>query len=133
MITIFTTPSCTSCRKAKKWLTEHGLEFEERNLFHDELHMNELQKILGLTEEGVEEIISDRSRIYEKLSLDFEDLKLAELLSLLQENPTLLRRPIMVDDKRMRIGYNADEIRCFLPREVRRAELKLAILSDPFF
>lgn len=133
MITIFTTPSCTSCRKAKKWLADQGLKFEERNLFQEPLNMNELQRILGMTEEGAEEIISERSRVFEQLSIDLESMKMTELLALLQRKPTLMRRPIIIDEKRMRIGYNADEIRCFLPREVRKAEMRVALLSDPFF
>ncbi|WP_373849910.1 ArsC/Spx/MgsR family protein, partial [Jeotgalibaca porci] len=37
-----------------------------------------------------------------------------------------LRRPIILDDKRLQVGYNEDEIRRFLPREVRAIELKKA-------
>jgi regulatory protein spx len=53
-------------------------------------------------------------------------LSLPDLLKLVQENPGLLRRPIMVDDKRLQVGFNEDEIRRFLPREVRAIELKHA-------
>ncbi|MDV8934952.1 MAG: transcriptional regulator Spx, partial [Carnobacterium sp.] len=40
----------------------------------------------------------------------------------------LLRRPIMLDEKRLQVGYNEDEIRRFLPREVRALELQQAQL-----
>ena len=42
----------------------------------------------------------------------------------MQEQPGLLRRPIMIDEKRLQIGFNEDEIRRFLPREVRALELR---------
>ena len=43
---------------------------------------------------------------------------------IVQEQPGLLRRPIMIDEKRLQIGFNEDEIRRFLPREVRALELR---------
>ena len=33
MVTLFTSPSCTSCRKAKAWLQEHDIPYTERNIF----------------------------------------------------------------------------------------------------
>ena len=38
----------------------------------------------------------------------------------------LLRRPIILDDKRLQVGYNEDEIRRFLPRKVRTFQLQEA-------
>ena len=35
----------------------------------------------------------------------------------------MLKRPILIDDKRLQVGYNVDEIRRFLPREVRENQL----------
>ena len=46
-----------------------------------------------------------------------------KLYMMISENPGLLRRPIIVDDKRLQVGYNEDEIRRFLPRQVRELEL----------
>lgn len=59
---------------------------------------------------------------------DYYDLPLQELLELVQNNPGLLRRPIMIDDKRLQVGFNEDEIRRFLPRDVRQLELRQAQL-----
>jgi len=124
MITLYVSPSCTSCRKAKAWLEENNLEFEEKNIFHEPLTQNEIKKILSLTEEGTEEIISFRSQAYQELDCEIEDLTMKELLDLFQEVPSLIRRPIIMDERRLQIGYNEEEIRCFLPREVRRVELE---------
>ena len=49
-----------------------------------------------------------------------------ELIDLIEKNPSLLRRPIILDDRRMQVGYNEDEIRRFLPRSVRRLEIARA-------
>ena len=128
MVTLYTSPSCTSCRKARAWLEENGITYSERNIFSEPLTIDEIKSILRMTEDGTEEIISTRSKVFQELNVDLDDLPLNEMFDLIQENPGLLRRPIMVDEKRLQVGYNEDEIRRFLPREVRALELKQAQL-----
>lgn len=128
MLTLYTSPSCTSCRKARAWLQEHEIPFVERNIFSEPLNISELKAILRMTEDGTEEIISTRSKVYQKMNMDLDDLSLQDLLDLVQKNPGLLRRPIMIDDKRLQVGFNEDEIRRFLPRDVRQYELRQAQL-----
>ncbi|WP_057829497.1 Spx/MgsR family RNA polymerase-binding regulatory protein [Liquorilactobacillus cacaonum] len=126
MVTLYTSPSCTSCRKARTWLKKHDIPFKERNIFSEPLNINEIKQILQMTENGTEEIISKRSKAYQKLNVDLDDIPLKQLFDLVQENPGLLRRPIILDEKRLQVGYNEDEIRRFLPREVRALELRRA-------
>ncbi|WP_353990201.1 transcriptional regulator SpxA [Pediococcus argentinicus] len=123
MVTLYTSPSCTSCRKARAWLEEHNIPYTERNIFSEPLSMDEIKQILRMTENGTEEIVSKRSKVFQKLDTDLDDLPLQKLCDLIQSNPGLLHRPIMIDDKRLQVGYNEDEIRRFLPREVRQLEL----------
>ena len=126
MVTLYTSPSCTSCRKARAWLKEHNIPYAERNIFSDPLSVDELKQILQMTEDGTEEIISTRSKVYQDLHVNIDDLSLIDLLELVQRHPGLLRRPIIMDEKRLQVGYNEDEIRRFLPHEVRALELRRA-------
>ena len=126
MVTLYTSPSCTSCRKARAWLEEHNIPFEERNIFSNPLNVGEIKQILQMTEDGTEEIISKRSKIFQDLDIDLDELPLQKLYTLIQKNPGLLRRPIIMDSKRLQVGYNEDEIRRFLPRDVRALELQRA-------
>lgn len=126
MVTLYTSPSCTSCRKARAWLEENNIPYTERNIFSEPLSRIEIKEILKMTEEGTEEIISTRSKAFQEMNVDLDDLPLNNLFTLIQENPGLLRRPIILDEKRLQVGYNEDEIRRFLPREVRAIELKKA-------
>ncbi|EOH74472.1 transcriptional regulator SpxA [Enterococcus raffinosus] len=128
MLTLYTSPSCTSCRKARAWLQEHEIPYVERNIFSEPLNIDELKAILQMTEDGTEEIISTRSKVFQKLNMDLDELSLKELLDLVKENPGLLRRPIMIDEKRLQVGFNEDEIRRFLPRDVHQYELRQAQL-----
>ncbi|MRG87082.1 transcriptional regulator SpxA [Salinibacillus xinjiangensis] len=126
MVTLFTSPSCTSCRKARTWLEENEISFQERNIFSEPLTVNEIKEILRMTENGTDEIISTRSKVFQKLNVNLDQLPLKDLIKLIQENPGLLRRPIILDEKRLQVGYNEDEIRRFLPRTVRTFQLREA-------
>ncbi|AZB42370.1 transcriptional regulator Spx [Bacillus sp. FJAT-42376] len=126
MVTLYTSPSCTSCRKAKAWLEEHEIPYTERNILSDTMSINEIKEILRMTEDGTDEIISTRSKIFQKLNVNLESMPLQDLYQLIQDHPGLLRRPIMIDEKRLQVGYNEDEIRRFLPRKVRTYQLREA-------
>lgn len=126
MVTLYTSPSCTSCRKAKSWLDEHEIPYAERNIFAEPLSIDEIKEILRMTEDGTDEIISTRSKTFPKLDVNVESMPLQDLFELIKENPGLLRRPIILDEKRLQVGYNEDEIRRFLPRKVRTYQLREA-------
>ena len=95
MIKVYTSPSCTSCRKTRAWLQANRLDFEEKNIFADPITESEIREILAATEGRVEDIISTRSKIYEKLAIDFNELSLKQMIVLFKEYPSLLRRPIL--------------------------------------
>lgn len=124
MIKLYGSASCSSCRKAKAWLSEQGLSFEERNIISDPLTKRELKEILSLTENGTEDIIATRSKVYNKFAFDFNDLSFNELVEVIEENPSLLKRPIVMDETKLQIGFNEDEIHQFVPREVRKLNSK---------
>jgi regulatory protein spx len=119
MVNLYITSSCTSCRKAKAWLEEHNIEYIERNIITDPLTVDEIKSILRLTENGTDEIISTNSKTFQELNVNIESLPLNELYELIMKNPKMLRRPIILDEKRLQIGYNEEDIRSFLPRKLR--------------
>ncbi len=132
MITLFSSPSCTSCRKAKLWLENHNIPYIERDVNKEPLRAEEVKEILRLTEDGTEELISKRSKIFSKLNLDLDSMSISKFIELIVNNPSLLKRPIIMDDHRMQVGYNDDEIRRFLPRDIRQRELIRATFKADF-
>jgi regulatory protein spx len=119
MVNLYVSSSCTSCRKAKAWLEEHQIEYTERNIINEPLTVEEIKSILRMTENGTEEIISTKSKAYQQLDMEIDSLPLKELYQLIADNPQMLRRPIIIDEKRLQVGYNDEEIRSFLPRKLR--------------
>lgn len=119
MIQMYTTPSCSSCRKAKKWFEEHRIEYREKNIFNIRLTREDIMLMLRNTENGFEDIISTRSKVFQDHDLDIEEMTMRELTDFIITNPSVLRRPIIIEGNKMQVGYNEDEIRTFIPKRLR--------------
>lgn len=121
MIKIYTSPSCSSCRKVKKWFKEQDIPFVEKNIFAAALNENELKEILMKSENGTDDIISPRSKIVQESGVDLDNMSVKELIQFIRNNPSVLKRPIMVDDNKIQVGYNPEEITVFIPQAKRIA------------
>ena len=119
MVILYTSPGCASCRKAKQWLKENNIEFIEKNIFTTLLDKEEIKYILSRCENGTEDIISVRSKAFQALDKDIDDLSLNELVELIQNNPSILKRPIMLSKTSMVVGYDTDEITMLIPSALR--------------
>lgn len=122
MIKIYTSPSCSSCRKVKKWFDEQEIPYEEKNIFSPSLSVTDLKEILVKSENGTDDIISERSKIVQQKHINFDEMKISELLEFIKENPSVLKRPIIVDTSRIQVGYNDEDITSFIPAAKRIAE-----------
>ncbi|KYG90115.1 transcriptional regulator Spx [Metasolibacillus sp. FSL H7-0170] len=130
-VTIYTQSSCSSSRKALKWLNENNISYNEKRITSQPLTLAEFKNILSMTEDGTDEIIATNSNDFKNLDIDIEQLSIQELYALIQKYPRMLRSPILLDEKRIQVGYNEMDIRRFIPRKVRAFELnalqKLAV------
>ncbi|MGT2712234.1 transcriptional regulator Spx [Streptococcus oriscaviae] len=122
MIKIYTVSSCTSCKKAKNWLNAHQLSYNEHNLGKEAITKEEILNILTKTENGIASIVSSKNRYAKSLDCDIEELSVNEVIDLITANPRILKSPILIDEKRLQVGYKEDDIRAFLPRSVRNVE-----------
>lgn len=130
MIKIYTTPSCSSCRKAKKWLDKYMIEYVEKNIFTQPLTGDDIEIMLQNAENGFDDIISTRSKIFKEKDLDIEDMLMSELKDFIIENPSVLKRPIIVDESRLQVGYNEEEIRIFIPRRLREMIMNIEVSNE---
>ena len=64
MIQLYTSPSCLSCRKVKKYFNDHHIEYVEKNILNSRLQREDIFKMLVRSENGVDDIISTRSKIF---------------------------------------------------------------------
>ncbi|MCF0246054.1 MAG: transcriptional regulator Spx [Ileibacterium sp.] len=119
MIIIYTSPGCASCRKAKKWLQDNRISFIEKNIFSNILKDAEIKYLLSRCENGTEDIISVRSKAFQSMRKDLDDFSINELVKFIRENPTILKRPILLTKTTMVVGYDDDEITAITPENLR--------------
>ena len=119
MILLYTSFGCSSCRKVKQWLKDRDMPFIEKNIFTSILNEKELRMLLMRSENGSDDLISKRSKIIRENKIDIDSMSTNELIQFIQQNPTVLKRPIMIDEKRFMVGYDEEEIGMFIPRELR--------------
>ena len=119
MIVVYTSPGCASCRKVKNWLKEHELKFLEKNIFHTFLNESEIKHLLMRSENGTEDIISKRSKVIQESNVDIDELSMNELIKFIQDNPSVLKRPIVLNEKTFLVGYDEEEIGAFIPSNER--------------
>ena len=122
MIQIYTTPSCASCRKAKKWFDQYKIPYSEKNIFSIKLSPEDIYKMLANSENGFEDIISTRSKVFKEKHLEPENMTIKELVSFIIDNPSVLKRPIIINENELQVGYNNEDITIFLPKELRNKE-----------
>ncbi|MDP1419358.1 Spx/MgsR family RNA polymerase-binding regulatory protein [Peribacillus simplex] len=123
-LTFFSYPSCTSCRKTKKWLRANHISFDERHLFRETPTVAELKRILELTSEGLDEVLATRSEAYKDLQVNIDEMLLFDVIQLLTKEPKLLRRPILIDGEKLVIGHNVDALRNLVSQ---RLDLKMSM------
>lgn len=123
MIKVYYSPSCSSCRKVRKWFEEQNIPYVGKDIFGGSFNEKEIKEIITKCIDGTDEIISPRSKIVQEQNINFDDMKISELVTFIKNNPSILRRPIIVDDRRVQVGYDPEEIRTFIPRARRYAEL----------
>lgn len=122
MIRLYTAPGSQSCRKAKIWLNDRNLSFVEKNILSSKLAEEELLEFLERSENGTDDIVSRKSKAYLESNVDMDGMSTQELIHFIQNHPAVLKRPIIMDEKRFLVGYNDDEIRVFIPREQRESK-----------
>lgn len=122
MIQIYTTPSCASCRKAKKWFDQYKIPYSEKNIFSIKLSKEDIFRMLANSENGFDDIISTRSKIFKEKKLDLDNISVQELIEFIIDYPSVLKRPIIINENELQVGYNNEDITIFLPKELRNLD-----------
>lgn len=90
-------PRCTTCTKARKWLEEKGVEFEERNIKEDNPTEDELREWIKRSNYPIKRFFNTSGNIYKQLGLKDKlvDMCDEEKIKLLATDGMLVKRPIV--------------------------------------
>jgi Spx/MgsR family transcriptional regulator len=110
VIEAYTYASCSSCRKTIAQLEKSGAHFQSRDYFRQRFDRNELQIVLAKAGLKPSDILSTRSKVYAARDLGSLNLSDDELVDLMLEEPTLLKRPLVIGNGLTVVGHNASKL-----------------------
>lgn len=111
-ITFYSYPPCSSCRKAKKWLEENQIEFEEIHIVNEPPTSNEIKKMHENSGLEIKKFFNTSGKKYRELGLK-DKLPTAstdELYDLLASDGMLIKRPIVTDGEKVTLGFKESDL-----------------------
>ncbi|WP_062532135.1 Spx/MgsR family RNA polymerase-binding regulatory protein [Jeotgalibaca dankookensis] len=110
MLKFYGHPTCTTCKKAEKWLDKNNREYEWINIKETSPKKEWLRAIL---EDGLltpKQIFNTSGKIYRELELKekVEAMTTNEIVALLEGDGMMIRRPFITDEKNVSVGYNEE-------------------------
>ena len=104
-------PKCSTCRKAKKWLDEHNIDYESRHIIEDNPTSEELRKWWEISDLPLKRFFNTSGMKYRELKLKdkLPDMSEDEQLDLLSTDGMLVKRPILVNEDIVLVGFKVKE------------------------
>lgn len=104
---LFGIPNCDTIKKARKWMTENGIEYE----FHDYKKLGVPEKELKnwIKQVGWEVLLNKRGTTWRKLdesTKESVDEKLA--IQIMLENPSIIKRPVLDSNDKIIVGFSEE-------------------------
>ena len=104
-------PKCTTCQKAKKWLTEKGILFEERDIKTESPMKEELEAWYKKSGLPLKRFFNTSGILYKEMKLKdrLPEMTEDEQLTLLSTDGMLVKRPILISDEQVLVGFKEKE------------------------
>lgn len=101
-------PKCTTCKKAKKWLEVNEVIFEERNIKENNPTIEELKDWHKKSALPLKKLFNTSGQLYKELKLKdkLSDMSEDEQYELLASDGMLVKRPILISDNFVLVGFN---------------------------
>ena len=110
MIKFIYYPKCSTCKKAKKWLDDKNIAYDERDIKQENPSYDELynwQKMSGMP---LKKFFNTSGLLYKELNLKdkLPSMSEEEQLKLLASDGMLVKRPLVVDDDFVLVGFKEE-------------------------
>ncbi|MBP1613041.1 MAG: ArsC family transcriptional regulator [Bacteroidetes bacterium] len=104
-------PACSTCQKAKKWLTENKIEFANRLIVEEHPTAEELKQWIPKSGLPIKKLFNTSGVIYKELGLKdkLATMSEEEQIELLASNGKLVKRPLVVTESFVLVGFKPDE------------------------
>lgn len=113
-VTFYCHPTCTTCAKARSWLSQKGIPFSEIDLTKTAPTTQELADILARGGLEDKKLLNTSGREYRSLGKEaFAAMSREELLSALSANGMLIKRPVLTDGEKALVGFKEEAYQKF--------------------
>ena len=109
-VKIYLYGNCSSCKDAETVLKSSGVGYERRDIFRNQLTVEELKGLFSEIKLRPSEVLSRRSIPYRELGLASRETSEDKLIDLMSRYPGLLRRPIIVAPGSVQIGFKRSSL-----------------------
>ena len=100
-------PKCTTCKRAKKWLDEHQISYEERDIKENNPSLEELKEWYQRSGLPLKRFFNTSGMLYKEMKLKdkLPEMSEDEQLALLASDGMLVKRPIVVTKESVLVGF----------------------------
>ncbi|SFJ41664.1 arsenate reductase [Halobacillus dabanensis] len=110
-LTFYWYPNCGTCKKAKKWLDEKGLEYKSIHIVNDPPSEDQLKDLIASSDKPAKKFFNTSGKKYRELNMK-EKLKEAnetEMIQWLASDGMLIKRPLLTDGTTTTVGFKEEE------------------------
>lgn len=115
-IKFFEYPACSTCKKAKKFLNENKISFEDIHIVENPPEEKELEEIYKNSNLDIKKFFNTSGLVYKEMGLKDLLPKMSEneKINLLASNGKLIKRPLLVKGKKVLVEFKEEDWKTFL-------------------
>lgn len=104
-------PKCSTCKKAKKWLKENNIPFEDRNIIEETPTVQELTEWIQKSGQEIKKWFNTSGLKYKELNLKdkLTSMNDQEKIELLASDGMLIKRPLLISSNDILIGFKEEK------------------------
>lgn len=104
-------PKCSTCKKAKKFLTDNNIAFEDRHIVENNPTAAELKGWIEKSGLPIKKFFNTSGNMYKELKLKdkLPEMTEDEQIALLSQNGMLVKRPLVIAEDKVLIGFKEEE------------------------
>ncbi len=104
-------PKCTTCKKAKKWLDDNGVKYEDRDIKLQNPSYDELKEFYEKSGLDIKKFFNTSGMLYRDMELKdkLPNMSVEEQLQLLATDGMLVKRPLIVKGDLVLTGFKETE------------------------
>lgn len=103
-------PKCTTCKKALNYIKEKGIDFDDRHIVENAPTQEELRTWIEKSGLEFKKFFNTSGKLYKEMALKdkVKDMTLEEATELLATNGMLVKRPLLITDDAVVVGFKAE-------------------------